>query len=79
MATATTLAHDRLEELTRVDYNAIVDQSAASVAGESWASRAVDVTSDSPMAGVKKVIVTVSWTGHNGQDHAVALKTLRSK
>ena len=63
LSIATTLAEDKLETLTTLDYYAIASEAAAPVTGESWATREVTVTPDDPMPNMKKIDVTVSWTG----------------
>ena len=79
LSVATTLAQDKLEELKLTSYDNVTSTALTTVTSTPWASRGVDVTPETPIPGVKKIDVTVSWTDDKGKSHSVSLSTLRSK
>ncbi len=73
ITTATTLAQDKMEELKGTDYTSIT--SGGPETQQSIYTRTWTVTSDSPVAGMKTIEVTVEFTW-KGTTHNVALKTI---
>jgi type IV pilus assembly protein PilV len=59
MTTATTLANDKMEQLKKTGYASLVSgaDTAQSIYTRTWT-----VMQDSPVAGMKTVVVTVQWT-----------------
>ena len=67
LAAATTLAEYKLEELRNTDYAAVVtgsDEGALNAMGEAGGpfTRAWTVQAETPAAGLKTVVVAVSWS-----------------
>jgi prepilin-type N-terminal cleavage/methylation domain-containing protein len=69
---AAMLAQRELEDLRGMAYDAIVSRSTAdTVEGQAF-TIASGVTVNSPAAGMKRIVVTVSWTGPEGsRDHEI--------
>jgi general secretion pathway protein I len=69
---AAMLAQRELEDLRGMAYADIVSRSTLdSMEGQSF-TIASNVTADSPAAGMKRIVVTVSWTGPEGsRDHEI--------
>ena len=63
LTTASTLAQEKMEQLMRLSYDAIVDGNDVSGAY----TRAWSIQTDSPVAGTKTVTVTVSSQGDSVQ------------
>lgn len=60
-------------------YSAIVNSTESLSMAGSTATRVVTVNDDTPVAGTKKVNVTVSWTDRWNNNQSVALDTVISK
>ena len=68
----TMLAQRELEDLRGLAYAAIVSRSTVdTVQGQTYTINS-NVTNNSPAAGMKRIVVTVSWTGPEGsRDHEI--------
>ena len=69
---AAMLAQRELEDLRGLAYAAIVSRSTVdTVQGQTYTINS-NVTDNSPAAGMKRIVVTVSWTGPEGsRDHEI--------
>lgn len=69
---AAMLAQRELEDLRGMGYASIVSRSLVdAVEGQSFTINS-NVTANSPAAGMKRIVVTVSWTGPEGsRDHEI--------
>jgi len=76
MTAATTLARDKMEELKNTDYSSVTS-SASTETVQNMYQRSWTVTTDSPAANMKTVVVTVNWSW-NGQTRNVTLQSIIS-
>ncbi len=77
MTTATNIAQSKLEELRTISYDDVTsgEETATDKLGITY-SLAWEVTDDIPVADSKRVVLTVQWRGHMGNDTPVN-RTLR--
>ena len=73
---ATILAQDRLEEVKRISKYTTAVAETEDIDTLNSGQRETTVFDDSPEAGMKEVVVTVSWDSIGGRSHSVALKTI---
>ena len=78
--TATTLAQDKMEDIQRVGYSGVTNETKVLLSSPyDDYKREVTVTVDSPATGMKTVSVMVYWGGSSKEDHNVELKTTLAK
>jgi len=69
---AAMLAQQELEDLRGMAYDDIVSRSTIDTVEGQTFTVSSNVTANSPAAGMKRIVVTVSWTGPEGSsDHAI--------
>jgi prepilin-type N-terminal cleavage/methylation domain-containing protein len=69
---ATMLAQERLETLRGLPYADIVSSSGTSTVGGQLYTISTGVLSDNPAAGMKRITITVNWSGPEGvRNHAI--------
>jgi len=80
LATATTLAQDKMEDIRRIKVtgysNVLSETKALCSSPYDQYKREVSVTDDSPAPNMKTVSVKVYWGGASKEDHNVELKTI---
>jgi hypothetical protein len=77
MATATTLAQDKLEDVQRAAYTAIISEHETIVA-ENYVpyERIMEVSEDLPAPGMKTINIAVVWQARGPRQHRVTLSTI---
>jgi prepilin-type N-terminal cleavage/methylation domain-containing protein len=82
LTTATALAQKKLEEIKNTRYADVTSvnyplEDYNTIAGYSHYSRSVTITTDSPVANTKTVVVTTAWKRDTaGTPYSVTLKTI---
>lgn len=81
MTTGITLAKERMEQIGRADYDAVIQtnfphERYGSIAGYEAFQRGVVIVDDTPEAKMKTVTVRVSWREANGDTKDVVVSTI---
>jgi len=76
LTTASSLAQERIERFRADDYASIVTGNDARVVDGVTYTRSWTVTAEAPAAGLKTIVVTVTWTDR-GRTHRTTLSTIQ--